>query len=149
MTRLFVASCHRLTYLAESMLALRPGGRPLRRPLSRHSDDEIDRALRALGKDRRALFSLAPGNAPHRRRMAQMMLHRGVSAGFAVRHYWGALRMADEACVACRNKERCRSWLDWPANRSAPQVFCPNARTFDAIAIAERQGRTDRSARSA
>lgn len=118
-------------------------GRPLQHPLSQHSDDEIDRALQVLGKDRCALFSPGPGNAPHRQRMARMMAHCGVSPNFAVRHYWDALRQADQACVECHNLGRCKIWLGCPIIKSAPQRFCPNAATFAAIAFAERRGRTD------
>lgn len=146
MSRLAAASQYGLALLIEALAARWPLANPLRLPLSELSDDDIDSALRADGKDRRALFSPGPGNAPHRRRMARMMAHYGVTPGFAVRRYWRALRRADRLCTECRSRRRCLSWLDWPANEDAPRVFCPNAETFEAIAQDERAGRSERAA---
>lgn len=140
-----------LARLAERFAMHRLFGNALGKPLSYHSDQELDRALSALGVTRADLFKVTTRNASHRRRMASLLTHFGVSPHFAVEQFWSLLRDADQACLQCRNKQRCINWLYWPVNNDAPRVFCPNAAVFDAIAfwqetleIGEERHHTDR-----
>lgn len=134
MSSLAAVSRTKLTWLAESMALRWPLGDVLGRPLSYYSDDELDIALDAVGKSRTHLFTNAPGNASHRRRMAQLIAYFGIQPKLAVEQFWDALKVADGVCLECGNRQRCTNWLDWPASDNAPRVFCPNAATFDVIA---------------
>lgn len=139
----FVASRIRLRLLAERLAGWWPLAHRSRRPLTRWTDEALDRRLAARGRNRAHLFLDCPGTAPHRRRMARMMAHFGVRPEQAVCEFWGVLKAADQTCVACPNTRRCISWLDWPVGRDAPRVFCPNTGVFDAIAYAGRESEQD------
>lgn len=138
MTGLAAASKNTLTRFGGFVTGHWPLRNALGRPLSQFTDDELDRALAAIGHTRADLFRPAPGNATHRQRMARLMAHFGVAPEFAARHFWDALRRADAACTLCRNRRRCQHWLEWPISDDAPRVFCPNAEAFDAMASRQR-----------
>ena len=134
MSSLAAVSRNKLTWFAERMAVRWPLGDALSGPLSYYSDDELDRALDAVGASRAYLFTDAPRNAPYRRRMAKLMTQFGIAPELVVKQFWNALRAADRVCQGCGNRQRCINWLDWPASDNAPRVFCPNAEIFDAIA---------------
>jgi len=138
MSGLATASKDNLTRLAERMAAHWPVWNVLGRPLCDSTDAELDRALAAAGRSRADLFAVTPGNAPHRQRMAQLIAHFGIAPHFAAGHFWDTLRAADGVCLRCGNRRRCKSWLEWPVSNDAPRVFCPNAKTFDAIAFCQK-----------
>jgi len=138
MSGLAAASKTTLARFGEYMAAHWPARSVLGRPLSCFTDAELDRALAATGHARVDLFCRTPGNVAHRRRMAKLMAHFGVAPDYAVRHFWDALRTADEVCALCRNRRRCQSWIEWPISDDAPRVFCPNAESFDSIAFQQR-----------
>lgn len=101
------------------------------------SDREIDAALVRAGLERADLFT--PGNAiaRHRVRMAHMLLAFEIDPERAVREHWEALKQADGHCSRCAQVGRCRRWLEWGGRNGAPQVFCPNAALFAAIAAGQ------------
>ena len=108
--------------------------KPLRRRLSRSSDQAIDRALAATRLGRSDLFTAFKGNARHRKRMAAMMARLGVDRTLAVEAFWPQLREADSRCADCPNVRRCTRLLKWGVRDDAARVFCPNAALFDEIA---------------
>jgi len=112
--------------------------KPLRRRLSRTSDQALHRALSAAGMDRGDLFTAFKGNARHRKRLAAMMDRFGVDRALAAEAHWPALREADSLCADCPNVRRCTRLLKWGLRDDAARVFCPNAALFDEIARAER-----------
>ncbi len=114
--------------------------KPLRRRLSRTSDQALDRALSAARMERGDLFTPFKGNARHRKRLAAMMTRFGVDRALAAEVHWPALREADSLCADCPNVRRCARLLRWGVRDDAARVFCPNAALFDEIARAGRSG---------
>ncbi len=114
--------------------------KPLRRRLSRSSDQALDRALSAARMGRGDLFTPFKGNARHRKRLAAMMTRFGVDRALAAEAHWPALRQADSLCADCPNVRRCTRLLKWGLRDDAARVFCPNAALFDEIALVGRSG---------
>ena len=123
---------------AEVAVARWNTAKPLRRRLSRSSDEALDRALAAAGLTRADLFTAFKGNARHRKRLAAMMDRLGVDHRHATAAFWSELRKADARCADCRNVRRCTRLLKWGLRDDAARVFCPNAALFDEIARAGR-----------
>lgn len=105
---------------------------PIRVALGGSSEIELDALLGRFGMDRGDLFQNFRGNAPHRRRMAQMMDRLGVDRRRAVEERWPALKAADGECVRCEALSRCRHWLGTGGNDD-PDAFCPNAELFRSL----------------
>lgn len=125
---------------AEVAVARWNTAKPLRRRLSRSSDEALDRALAAAGLGRADLFTAFKGNARHRKRLAAMMDRLGVDRRHATKAFWSELREVDSRCADCGNVRRCTRLLKWGLRDDAARVFCPNAALFDEIARAgERQ----------
>ena len=114
-------------------------GSQLKKSLGSFSDEELDRVLASVGRNRRNLFTVFKGNAKHRQRMAKMIEHYRVNLDHATRYCWDALRHADEACAKCTNTKRCRNWCRWGVKNDAPRIFCPNAELFDEIALSDAE----------
>ena len=112
--------------------------KPLRRRLSRSSDQALDRALSAARMARGDLFTPFKGNARHRKRLAAMMTRFGVDRALAAEVHWPALREAESLCADCPNVRRCARLLKWGLRDDAARVFCPNAALFDQIALVGR-----------
>lgn len=110
--------------------------------LAKHSDQEIDTALKQAGLTRAQLFGAASATAKHRVRMSSMMAALKVDAKEAVAHHWPQLKEADEACRRCAQVGRCQRWLKWGWYNGAQKVFCPNAELFERIA--KTQGEPER-----
>jgi hypothetical protein len=113
-------------------------GNHLGKRLADYYDDELDEILAATGKSRADLFTVFKGNTKHRQLLGKMMKHFGVNRRRATRHYWNALKMAEQTCSRCTNSTRCRSWLSWGSKNDAPRIFCPCAPLFDEIACANQ-----------
>lgn len=110
--------------------------------LAKHSDEDIDAALKQAGLTRAQLFGAASATAKHRARISSMMAALQVDAKEAVEHHWPQLKEADDACMRCTQAERCRRWLRWGRYNGAQKVFCPNAAFFEQLAKA--QGKPER-----
>jgi len=107
------------------------GHDPLRHPLGRASDREIDQALGQHGLQRADLFSRGTTVAAHRRRLAEMLTVYHFSPRLVVARYWPQLKQADHVCAYCSDKARCRHWLRGRAADDAPKRFCPNVAAFE------------------
>jgi hypothetical protein len=112
--------------------------KPLRRRLSRTSDQALDRALSAARMDRGDLFTPFKGNAKHRKRMAAMMARFRLDRTRACESFWPELREAENVCADCSKVRRCVRLQKWGLRRDAARLFCPNAALFDKIAAAGR-----------
>lgn len=121
--------------------------KPLRRRLSRSTDEDLDRALSAARMQRGDLFAPFKGNARHRKRMAAMMARFHLDRAAACESSWPELREADGFCADCPNVRRCVRLLKWGLRKDEARLFCPNAALYDRIAIAG-QGRQRRDAES-
>jgi len=106
---------------------------PLLHPLGRASDSSIDEALTAHGLGRADLFTLGTTLAPHRHRIAAMLLMQGLSPRDLATDHWPKLKDADHRCAYCVNTKRCESWLRWGRQNDASRMFCLNAATFEQI----------------
>ena len=104
--------------------------------LAKHSDQDIDAALKQAGLTRAQLFGAARATARHRVHMSSMMVALKVDAREAVEHHWPQLKEADDACARCVQVGRCQRWLEWGWYNGAQKVFCPNAELFEQIAKA-------------
>ena len=105
--------------------------------LAKHSDHDIDAALKRTGLTRAQLFGAASATAKHRVRISRMMAALQIDAKEAVLHHWPQLKEADDLCMRCTQAERCRRWLRWGRYNGAQKVFCPNAAFFERIAKAQ------------
>ena len=112
----------------------------LARPLDKPSDRDIDAALDRAGLTRASLFTPAGAVARHRVHMAYMLAAHHVDIARATADNWQELKLADRSCAACRQKGRCRRWLEGGGPADATSVFCPNAALFEAIAAQQAQG---------
>ena len=112
--------------------------KPLRRRLSRSTDEQLDRALVAAELRRSDLFTVFKGNARHRKRMAAMMTRFRLDRRRATQAFWPELREADSICADCPHVRRCIRLLEWGIGDTTARVFCPNARLYDRIAMAGR-----------
>ena len=106
---------------AETVVVRWNTARPLRRRLSRSTDQALDRALRAASLDRSDLFTAFKGNARHRKRLAAMMLRVQIDRRQAAAAFWPQLREADSRCADCprarrcmRTSQRAQGLLIWP-----------------------------------
>ncbi len=108
---------------------------PLLHPLGRASDRSIDEALTAHGLGRADLFTPETTFAPHRHRIAAMLVIHGLSPRDIARDHWAELKDADHRCAYCVNTKRCGRWLRWGRQNDAPRMFCPNAATFEQIKV--------------
>lgn len=106
----------------------------LARPLDRPSDRDIDAALGRAGLTRADLFTPAGAIARHRVYMAYMLAAHHVDIARATADRWQDLKFANRSCAACRQKGRCRRWVEGGGPADATSVFCPNAALFQAIA---------------
>ena len=112
----------------------------LARPLAETSDRDIDAALDLAGLTRADLFTPVVAIARHRVYMAYMLAAHHVDIARATADRWQDLKFADRSCAACRQKGRCRRWLEGGGPADATSVFCPNAALFEAIAAQQAQG---------
>jgi|GEM_PF-1854155 len=110
---------------------------PLRQALNHSTDDVLDRALARAGMQRADLFMSFSGNAPHRKRMAAMMLCLGVDREHAADAAWDEMRAAERRCTACPDVGRCERLLQWRFNPDMARRFCPNAALFEHLAQAQ------------
>ena len=124
---------------AETVVIRWNTARPLRRRLSRSTDQALDRALRAAGLQRSDLFTAFKGNARHRKRLAAMMLRFQIDRREATAAFWPQLREADSRCADCPRARRCMRLLKWGVRDDAARLFCPNAALFDEIALTGRR----------
>lgn len=115
--------------------------KPLRRRLSRSTDEDLDRALSAARMERGDLFTPFKGNARHRKRTAVMMARFDLDRAVACESFWPELREADGFCADCPNVRRCVSRLKWGLRKDQARLFCPNAALFDQIAVAGKSRR--------
>lgn len=108
---------------------------PLRKPLGRLTDEQIDEALGKKNAKRTDLFkpSLGLGNAPHRHRISSMVATHGLSPELLVENHWEELKRADHYCAFCQQTKRCERWLQWGRTNDAPDMFCPNASMFKSL----------------
>ena len=121
--------------------------KPLRRRLSRSTDEDLDRALSAARMRRDDLFTPFKGNARHRKRMAAMMAGFHLDRAQACESSWPELREADGRCADCQSVRRCIRLLKWGVRKDAARLFCPNAALYDRIAFAGK-GRLTRDVES-
>jgi hypothetical protein len=112
--------------------------KPLRRRLSRSTDEQVDRALSAAELRRDDLFAVFKGNARHRKRMGAMMTRFRLNRRQASDAFWPELREADSICADCPHVRRCVRLLEWGIGDTTARAFCPNAQLYDRIAIAGR-----------
>ena len=122
--------------------------KPLRRRLSRSTDEQVDRALSAAELRRSDLFTVFKGNARHRKRMAAMMSRFRLNRRQASDAFWPELREADSICADCPHVRRCVRLLEWDIGDRTARVFCPNAQLYDRIAIAGRAADSTNEPRS-
>lgn len=104
--------------------------RRLNRDLAGLTNKELADLLAKAGLRRSELFTGFKGNLRHRRLMGQMLSRFDIDRETACEHHWRQLVHAEKACARCRNVEKCRKWLAWGRNNSAPYVFCLNAGLF-------------------
>lgn len=112
--------------------------KPLRRRLSRSTDEQLDRALSAAELGRADLFTALKGNARHRKRMSAMMTRFRMDREQASEAFWPELREADSICADCPHVRRCMRLLEWDIGDTTARAFCPNAKLYDRIAAAGR-----------
>ena len=103
---------------------------PLLHPLGRTPDGRIDAALAVRGWRRDDLFRAGRTLAPHRHRIAAMLLAQELVANDIVTRHWPQLKVADHLCARCVNKWRCEDWLWGKRPGDTPRKFCPNSMTF-------------------
>ena len=110
--------------------------KPLKRRLSRSTDEDLDRALSAARMRRADLFTPFKGNARHRKRMAAMMARFHLDRAQVCESSWPELRKADGLCADCPNVRRCVRLLKWGLRKDEARLFCPNAALYDRMAVA-------------
>jgi hypothetical protein len=90
------------------------------------------------GEDRiRLLFRMRA-----RRLLWRMLEKQGIDP--AGRWWQGTERMIARVaanCAACTETERCKAWLDTPADGSGTPAFCPNGRAIEAARIMDPRAR--------
>ena len=115
--------------------------KPLRRRLSRSTDEQLDGALSSVELERADLFTAFRGNARHRKRMAAMMTRFRIDRRQSSEAFRSELRDADSICANCPHVNRCVRLLEWDIGDAMARAFCPNAKLYDRIAIAAQAAR--------
>ena len=112
--------------------------KPLRRRLSRSTDQQLDRALSAADLRRGDLFTPFKGNAAHRKRLASMMARFRIDPQLASEAFWPELQAADSVCADCPNVRRCVRLLQECSGDDWARVLCPTFRLFGEMAMVDR-----------